>query len=318
LQLKSCLNKRMNSPLRIVFYGTPEFAAYSLKQIHQSGFQIIAVVTAPDKPAGRGLAVQSSAVKKMAEELSLHVLQPSNLKSESFLSELKTLNPDVQVVIAFRMLPETVWALPSKGTFNLHASLLPQYRGAAPINHAIINGEKETGVTTFFIEKELDTGKIILQSKVEITNQDNAGTLHDKLMFEGADLVNKTLIQIQNNTVRSSTQSVDGIVLKAAPKIFPQDCYINWEQNASAIYNFVRGLAPYPVARTQHNDKIFKVYATALSETASIPTLSPGEWSITNKQLLVGCADQNILITEIQQEGKKRMKIADFLLGYRD
>ncbi|MCO6495110.1 MAG: methionyl-tRNA formyltransferase [Bacteroidetes bacterium] len=306
----------MNSSLRIVFYGTPEFAAYSFQKIHESGFTIVGAVTAPDKPSGRGLKMHESALKTAAKNLGIEVLQPTNLKSSDFIKDLERLKPDVQVVIAFRMLPESVWSFPKYGTFNLHASLLPQYRGAAPINHAIINGEKESGVTTFFIEKEIDTGKIILQSKVSISPEDTAGTLHDKLMVEGADLVIKTLNLLRSGKIVTTVQHSEN--LKPAPKIFPQDCMIDWNKPASAIRNFVRGLSPYPVARTMHNEKLFKIFEIQIPETSIIPKLNTGEWKIEKGQLYIGCLDTNICVKDIQQEGKRRMKIEEFILGFRE
>lgn len=301
--------------LRILFYGTPDFAAYSLKKIMEEGFSVVGVVTAPDKPSGRGLKLQSSPVKQVAQELSIEVLQPTNLKSEEFAVQLQRISPDVQVVIAFRMLPEVVWAFPKLGTFNLHASLLPQYRGAAPINHAIINGEKETGVTTFFIEKEIDTGEIILQSKVEISEDDNAGTLHDKLMTEGANVVVRTLQMIAENKVLTQAQTNNLSELKSAPKIFPKDCEINWNQSATAVRNFIRGMSPYPTAKTSFEGKLYKIFTSEIATEK--PTLKPGEWLIENKQLWIGTTDHPLGIIEIQPEGKRRMSVKEFLAGYR-
>ncbi len=308
----------MESPLRIIFYGTPEFAAHSLRQIHAAGFNLVGVVTAPDKQSGRGLAMHSSEVKKTAESLGIEVLQPTNLKSDEFQQELSRLKPDVQVVIAFRMLPESVWAFAPHGTFNLHASLLPQYRGAAPINHAIINGETETGVTTFFIEKEIDTGKIILQTKVAISPEDNAGTLHDKLMRAGADLVIQTLYALQKGQVITHTQSTEITSLKPAPKIFSQDCMINWKKPASELRNFVRGLSPYPTAKTSYNNKLYKIFDIQVATDSSMNKLQPGEWKVEKNQLYIGTQDHNVIVKEIQQEGKRRMKSEEFLAGWRE
>ncbi len=309
--------------MRIIFYGTPDFAVATLDAIYHEGFEIAAVVTAPDKPAGRGRKLKPSPVKQYALGKDIPVLQPPNLKAEGFISELKSLNPDVQVVVAFRMLPEVVWSLPPKGTFNIHASLLPQYRGAAPINHAIINGETETGVTSFFLQKEIDTGHIIAQKKASINKDDNAGTLHDKLMKLGAGLAVETLQQIQHNQVIQIPQHTlinSNETLKKAPKIFKDDCKINWDQPAKAIYNFIRGLSPYPGAFTYISDnnnvtKLVKIYSASTKynfntyETHSL--LTDGQ-----HDLQIVCRDGAVEIKEIQMEGKKRMEISEFLKGF--
>jgi methionyl-tRNA formyltransferase len=300
--------------LRIIFFGTPDFAAFSLEKLINNGFNIVSVVTAPDKPAGRGLQIQESAVKIMAKEHNISILQPTNLKSEDFIQTLISYNADLQIVIAFRMLPESVWSLPKLGTFNLHASLLPNYRGAAPINHAIINGEETTGVSTFFIEKQIDTGKILLQSNVNIESSDNAQTLHDKLMKEGANIVIKTIEGILENKLMPMEQIVTGLE-KIAPKLSPEFCVINWSKKDNEIRNFVRGLSPYPVARTFLNQKMFKIFNVEVSDEN--PKLKEGEWSIQSNRLYIGTKTISVEILEIQQEGKKRMKVKDFLTGFR-
>lgn len=308
--------------MRIVFYGTPHFAVATLDAIHRGGYEVAAVVTAPDKPAGRGRQVKTSPVKEYAVTHNIPVLQPTNLKSEDFTGALQNINPDVQVVVAFRMLPEVVWAMPLQGTFNIHASLLPQYRGAAPINHAIINGENETGVSSFFLQKEIDTGAIIARRKVAIHPADNAGTLHDKLMAEGADLALETLHQIQTNTVQEIPQEqlVDkNTPLTKAPKIFKNDCRIDWDQPVEDIYNFIRGLSPSPASFTYLSDnkgfekmiKVFKASKEFNNNTYETKSLLTNE----NTYLKVVCPDGCIYIEELQMEGKKRMDIASFLKG---
>jgi methionyl-tRNA formyltransferase len=237
--------------LRIIFMGTPEFAAHHLKILHERGANIVAAITAPDKPAGRGQKLKPSAVKEMALKLGIPVMQPEKLKNPDFLAELKSYRPDLQIVVAFRMLPEAVWALPPKGSFNLHASLLPQYRGAAPINWAVINGEKETGVTTFFLNHDIDTGNIIMQEKVPIAPNDSAGDVHDRLMEAGANLVVKTVEAIATDTVHEKAQSTENTTpLKPAPKIFKEDGRLDWNQSAASIHNKIRGLSPFPGAWT--------------------------------------------------------------------
>ncbi len=249
--------------LRIVFMGTPEFAVYSLKAIVEAGYNVVGVITAPDRPAGRGRKLQESAVKTYAKEQGLKILQPVNLKAEAFLEELKALEANLQVVVAFRMLPEAVWKMPEYGTFNLHASLLPQYRGAAPINWAIINGEKETGVSTFFIDEKIDTGEMILQEKVAIEPKESAGELHDKLMETGATLIIKTLEELQQGPV-STTSQKDIVELKSAYKLTRENTRIDWEQPLETIFNLIRGLSPYPTAWTtliNGNDEVMlKIY----------------------------------------------------------
>lgn len=308
--------------LRIVFMGTPDFAVESLKALVENNYNIVGVITAPDKPAGRGYKLQPSAVKEYALSKGLHILQPENLKNEVFLTELKQLEADIQVVVAFRMLPETVWNMPPKGTFNLHASLLPQYRGAAPINWAIINGEKETGVTTFFLKHEIDTGEIIFQEKIVIEDNDNAETIYDKLMILGSQLVLKTIDAVINGDIQSQPQSFfikNENDLKLAPKIFKETGEINWNKPAREIHNLVRGLSPYPAAWTEfevNGEKLnFKIFETKINNEKH--QQSPGEIITDNKTTLqVAAQDGFIEILDIQLSGKKRMKIKDFLNGF--
>jgi len=280
--------------LRIIFMGTPGFAVESLKALVENGYNVVGVVTMPDKPGGRGYKLQPSAVKQYALQQGLKVLQPEKLKDESFLHELQQLQADVQVVVAFRMLPEVVWAMPPKGTFNLHASLLPQYRGAAPINWALINGEKETGVTTFFLSHEIDTGQIIFREKTPISDDDNAETLHDRLMVMGAQLVLQTIDAIADNNVQPIPQQellVNESTLKTAPKIFKETCRIDWSKTAVEVYNFIRGLSPYPTAWTEMSSDNeaeplrFKLYAgEIIVGENNIP--SPGTIVTDNKTFL--------------------------------
>lgn len=295
--------------------GTPDFAVASLDALIKAGFDVVGVVTAPDKPAGRGQKINESAVKKYALVNNLNILQPVKLKDEVFLDELKSLKADLQVVVAFRMLPEVVWNMPPKGTINLHASLLPQYRGAAPINWAILNGEKESGVTTFFLKHEIDTGDIILAEKVTISNEMTAGELHDQLMVIGADLLVKTVKSIQDDTYKEKPQdSFDETVLKHAPKIFKNDCEINWQQTTSQIHNHIRGLSPYPTAFTHINGKMLKIFRA--STEISKHQITPGSFLTDNKNYLkFATADGFISLQEIQLEGKKRMQTEEFLRG---
>ncbi len=302
--------------------GTPDFAVESLKKIRESGFEIPAVITAPDKPAGRGRKLSESPVKKYAKKENLKILQPVNLKSESFINELKNLNADLFIVVAFRMLPEIVWSMPEYGTVNLHASLLPQYRGAAPINHAIINGETKTGVTTFFIEKEIDTGNIIYQKETEILPDETAGELHDKLMYAGAELIVKTVEDIFAEKVKSVPQKklAKGEVLKPAPKIFKQDCKIDWKKNADDIYNFIRGLSPYPAAWTEITDKNGKTFSLKIYKSEKIKEQhgeNTGKLISDNKNYIkIACPGGFIGFTEIQAQDKKRMDVKSFLNGF--
>lgn len=312
----------MKKNLRIVFMGTPEFAVASLESLLDHYYHIVGVVTVADKPAGRGKKLQMSAVKKFALEKGLKVLTPTNLKDSQFIEALKELQPDLQIVVAFRMLPEVVWGLPALGSFNLHASLLPQYRGAAPINHAIINGEKETGVTTFFLDRKIDTGNVILQRKCPIDELEDAGSLHDKLMNMGANLIIETLQLIENREVQTKPQNSYHINnLKEAPKIFKDDCRINWNAESTKIIQLIRGLSPYPAAWTQLTDKeknktwnckIYKVLKTEHESAHPIGKL----YATSNGELFVSTKDYNIQIVELQIEGKKRMMAADFLRGF--
>jgi methionyl-tRNA formyltransferase len=307
--------------------GTPEFAVPSLTALVEGGYNVVGVVTMPDKPAGRGMKLQESDVKRAAKELGIStILQPEKLRDEEFLEALRALQPDLGIVIAFRMLPEVVWAMPRFGTFNLHASLLPEYRGAAPINHAIINGEKETGLTTFLLDKEIDTGEIIMQEKVVIEDDETAGTLHDKLMVLGNKVVVETIKRIEEGRVQSQSQDMiierDNLQLKPAPKIFKEDCKIDWTKDAKSIYDFIRGLSPYPAAHTQfvseNNETLdIKVFEVALKENKSEDTDLYKIKTDGKSYLDVVLGKNNISIKVIQQAGKKAMPIADFLRGTR-
>ena len=309
--------------LRIVFLGTPEFAAYSLEKILADGFNVVGVVTMPDKQAGRGHHMLQSAVKETALKHNLQLLQPEKLKDPQFLEQLRSLQADIFVVIAFRMLPEAVWQMPPLGTFNLHASLLPAYRGAAPINWAVINGETRTGVTTFFLKHEIDTGDIIAQQAIDIAPDENVGSVHDRLMHLGADLTIATLNNIIAGTLKTVPQNQllnDGQQPTPAPKIFKETCRINWNQPAADIYNLIRGLSPYPAAWTTLSDETLpegglqlKVFEAQLTD---IPATAPGNTSITAKgEMLIDCADKAIALTQVQLQGRQRMKTDDFLRG---
>ena len=297
--------------------GTPEFAVASLSSILNSEHEIVGVITAPDRPAGRGKKLKASAVKIFAEKAGLKVLQPNNLKNEDFINELKAINADLFVVVAFRMLPEMVWSLPSKGCINLHASLLPNYRGAAPINWAIINGEKITGVTTFFIEKEIDTGKIIMQKEILIENR-NLGELHDELMIKGAELLVKTIKSIDNNTIVPIDQDQLNLSnIKPAPKINKTTAKINWNQSNEQIQNLIKGMSPYPGAWTKifidEKELQFKIFSCKLSNQP----IEQGEIQLNNKEIHIGCLNGSINLAEVQLEGKKRMNIDQFIAGAR-
>ncbi|MVN92954.1 methionyl-tRNA formyltransferase [Mucilaginibacter sp. HME9299] len=298
--------------------GTPDFAVASLQALLEAGSNIVAVVTAPDKPAGRGQKLSESAVKQFAVAQGLKVLQPEKLRDTDFLNELRALKADLQVVVAFRMLPEVVWNMPPKGTINLHASLLPQYRGAAPINWAIINGEKESGATTFFIKQEIDTGAVLFVEKISIDEDVTAGEYHDRLMIKGAGLLVKTVKAIESGryTEQPQEQLTEGLELKHAPKIFKEDCRINWNKPAEIVYNHIRGLSPYPAAFTELNGKTFKIYkAQKNTETTSE---TPGTFKTDNKTFLkFACNNGYINVTEVQLEGKKRMGIEEFLRGVK-
>lgn len=308
--------------LRIVFFGTPEFAVASMEAILKEGHEIAAVVTAPDKPAGRGKHIMTSAVKDAALRHGLPVLQPEKLKAPEFIEALRGLEADLFVVIAFRMLPEAVWTMPPLGTFNLHASLLPRYRGAAPINRAVMNGDRETGVTTFFLKHEIDTGDVIQQERIEIGEDDDAGTVHDRLMELGARLTAETVNNIAAGTVTTRPQSdFGGVEPSAAPKIFKDTCRIDWTRDAAAVRNHIRGLSPYPTAWTTLTAdgaevgtmKIFATRATGVK--ASVPgrvTVSPDR-----KRLTVDCGDEQLEITSLQAQGKRRMTAEEYLRGCR-
>ncbi len=310
--------------LRIVFMGTPDFAVASLNALVENRYNVVGVITMPDKGVGRGYKLQPSAVKQYAVSRGLTLLQPVSLKDPSFLEELRALDADLQIVVAFRMLPEVVWDMPPLGTFNLHASLLPQYRGAAPINWALINGEKETGVTTFFLSHEIDTGRIILQEKTSIKDEDNAGMLHDRLMMMGAELVVRTVDVIVEGSAASVSQSElyeKEAVLRSAPKIFRETCRVEWNRRADEVYNLIRGLSPYPAAWTelvteQGGDPLrFKLFSA--DKVMDNHTLPAGTIRSDNKSFLeVAVSDGFIRITDLQLQGKRRMQTGEFLNGY--
>lgn len=314
----------MKKELRIVFLGTPDFAVASLDALVKAGHHIAGVVTAPDKPAGRGKKLRITAVKQYALDAGLKIMQPANLKDAQFLDELSALNANLGIVVAFRMLPEAVWQMPEMGTFNLHASLLPQYRGAAPINHAIMNGETETGVTTFFLNHAIDTGNIIFRSSVPILPDETFGQLHDKLMDEGAKLVLKTVEAIKNDDIEPVPQKNlldEDQAIKTAPKLFREDCEINWRQSGKRIHDFVRGLSPIPAAHTfllkpdgqKEQLKIFKVDFVDLEHSEKPGTI------ITDQKKIFGVYvfDGKIMIRDLQMAGKKRHNVKDFLNGYQ-
>lgn len=311
--------------MKIVFMGTPDFAVQTLRVLVENNFEVVGVITMPDKPAGRGHKIQYSPVKQYALDNGLRLLQPQSLKDEAFLNELRSLAADIQVVVAFRMLPEVVWNMPPQGTFNLHASLLPQYRGAAPINWAIINGETKTGATTFFLTHEIDTGKIILQRETDIADADNAGIVHDKLMFMGAEMVKDTLQMIIDGQVDAVDQSVfikNDVELKAAPKIFKETCKINFDATVNEIYNFVRGLSPYPAAWTElcfegmTDGIVFKVFE--LEPQIESHSFACGSLHTDGKKYCkIAAKDGFVVLKQIQAAGKKRMDMGDFLRGYK-
>ncbi len=304
--------------------GTPEFAVESLKELVENEYNVVAVVTMPDKPAGRGHKIQYSDVKKYALSQNLPILQPSNLKDEAFIEELKSYKADLQIVVAFRMLPEVVWDMPRLGTFNLHASLLPQYRGAAPINWAIINGDKETGVTTFFLEHEIDTGKIIMQERVAIGENDSVGEIHDKLMILGGKVVTETVDRIIANQVNPLSQSQiienECIEMRPAPKIFKETCEINWDQPLEVVHNFIRGLSPYPAAWSTLTStsgeswkvKIFKTRKVQKEHNIAIGSV----FQEGREDLKIAVQGGYLDILEMQLPGKRRMPIADLLRGF--
>ena len=302
--------------LRIVFMGTPDFAVAILKRLVEDNYTIVGVVTAPDKPAGRGRKITESAVKKYAIEQKLFLLQPTNLKSEDFINKLKEVKATLQVIVAFRMLPKIVWEIPIYGSFNLHASLLPSYRGAAPIHWAIINGEEKTGVTTFFIDEKIDTGEIILQKEILIHKDEIVGELHDRLMILGASLVSETVANIRNNKV--STQKQPKIDEKIAPKLFPENCKINWEDSLDSIYNHIRGLNPFPAAWSEMNNndgittvKIYKVRKEKVAHREIIKTITTSK-----KEIKIAVKGGYIYIDELKVSGKKKLDSKSLLNGY--
>lgn len=331
--------------LRIVFMGTPEFAVASLDALVKAGCRVAGVITAPDKPAGRGMKLQESAVKKYALEHGLHILQPPKLKDPQFLEELRSLNADLQIVVAFRMLPEVVWNMPPMGTLNVHGSLLPQYRGAAPINWAIINGEKETGVTTFRLKHEIDTGNILLQERIPISENETAGELHDRMKEIGAQLLVRTVVGLADGTIEEreqdyrppttdhrqsttgnrqellhehrSSEVADRLSsLPHAPKIFTETCRINWNKTVDEVHNLVRGLSPFPGAFTTLQGKMLKIYRSEKDHTP--PALPPGEVQTDHRSIFkFTCADGHLIVKELQLEGKKKMPVEEFLKGYR-
>ena len=305
--------------VRIVFMVTPEFAVPSLDKLLQSEYNIVGVITAPDRPAGRGMNVQQSAIKKFAEEKGLQILQPVKLKDPAFLQQLQSLKADLQIVVAFRMLPEVVWDMPPMGTVNLHGSMLPQYRGAAPINWAIINGEKETGVTTFKLQHQIDTGNILLQQKIIIGDDETAGELHDKMKAVGADLLLRTVNGLINESLTETPQSSSDpegeTILREAPKISTENLKINWNKNVGEVYNLIRGLSPYPAAFTLLNNKTLKIYKS--QKEIIKPIIAEGNFETDKKTFLkFACTNGYISIKELQLEGKKRMSIEDFLRGF--
>ena len=310
--------------MRIVFMGTPDFAVASLEKIIESGQQVVAVVTAPDRPAGRGQKLMPSAVKEAALKHNIPVLQPEKLKSEEFIAKLKNINADLFVVVAFRMLPEIVWNMPKFGTINLHGSLLPQYRGAAPINWAVINGEKETGVTTFFITHEIDTGNILEHRKIQISEKDNAGTIHDRLMMVGAELLAETIGKIKKNEIKAQPQEnfIGKLELKHAPKIFRETCKINWNNSTEKIYNLIRGLSPYPAAYSDLSEEGKELVSIKIVETdkeeilKQIQNKPPGNIETDGKTYLrIYTNDGSLSILSLQYPGKKRLSIEEFLKG---
>jgi methionyl-tRNA formyltransferase len=320
--------KRFES-LNIVFMGTPEFAVASLNALVKAGCRIVGVITAPDKPAGRGMQLQQSAVKKYAIENNLHILQPEKLKNEAFLTELRALKADLQIVVAFRMLPEMAWNMPPMGTINVHGSLLPQYRGAAPINWAIINGETETGVTTFKLKHEIDTGDILLQQRIPIGENETAGEIHDKMKEVGAQLLVKTVQQLADDSLKETPQSLllnpnlqlptTNSIIHHAPKIFTDTCKIDFSKTATEVHNLIRGLSPFPGAFTLLNNKVLKIFKTEKAISRHTGTIKPGEYETDSKTFLkFACSNGYIHCKEIQLEGKKKMPVEEFLKGFRE
>ncbi len=308
--------------MRIVFMGTPDFAIPSLKKLVENGYEVVAVITAPDRPAGRGRKLRPSPVKVYAESAGLHVMQPEKLRNPEFLAELRALEPDLAVIVAFRMLPELVWSIPKRGTFNLHAALLPDYRGAAPLNWVIINGETETGATTFFIDDKIDTGSMLLQRKLAIPEDWTVGDLHDAMMEMGGDLVLDTVKAIEAEAITPQPQDHSAFQ-HPAPKIFKEDCQIDWNKPVRDVYNLIRGMSPYPTAWTTLDGKVLKVLNARRTEKSEVPSPgedipSPGKAEIVDwDKIFISCADGWLEITELQMEGKKRMKTEDFLRGYK-
>lgn len=307
---------------RIIFMGTPEFAVASLNALVQAGYNVVTVITAPDKPAGRGMKMNESAVKKYAVEKGLKLMQPEKLRNPDFIEELRLLKADIQVVVAFRMLPEIVWNMPPMGTINVHGSLLPQYRGAAPINWAVINGEKETGVTTFRLQHQIDTGDILLQESFDIGENETAGEVHDRMKETGARLLVKTMKGLVENELIEKPQKLvesnetPGSELKHAPKIFSETCRIEWNKPVSEIHNLVRGLSPFPGAYTLLDGKTFKIFRT--QKTTGVTNRQAGEYDTDGKTYLrFAAADGWLEVQEVQLEGKKRMTSAEFLRGYK-
>lgn len=322
--LKICFEMNYTKDsLRIVFFGTPDFAVESLDRLVSGGYNIVGVVTMPDKPAGRGHKMFQSPVKEYAMSHGLKLMQPVSLKDPEFVEELRSLNADLQIVIAFRMMPEIVWNMPPLGTFNLHASLLPKYRGAAPINWAVMNGDAETGVTTFFLKHEIDTGDIIQQEKIAISETDNVGVVHDKLMMLGAGMVVETVDAIISGTVKPIPQ--DELLTKdeeptPAPKIFKDTCEIDFTRSARDVYNHIRGLSPYPAAWTSIKDSAGNEYTLKIYETelpCEVIVGSPGEVVINKDKMIFACADGSIEVKSLQLAGKKRMSVAEFLRGFK-
>ena len=315
LDSPSTFHFSMRKEIRIVFMGTPEFAVASLDALVKAGCNIVGVITAPDKAAGRGMQLQQSAVKKYAVENNLHVLQPEKLKDPEFLEQLRSLNAGLQVVVAFRMLPEAVWNMPPMGSVNLHGSLLPQYRGAAPINWAVINGEKETGVTTFKLKHEIDTGDILLQESFPIGENETAGEVHDRMKEIGAALLVTTVKGLADGSLEERPQ-VFNAELKHAPKIFTETCKIDFTKTVEEVHNLIRGLSPFPGAFTSLNGKMMKIYKSEKEIISSVN--ETGTYKTDGKTFLkFACADGFILVKELQLEGKKRMSVEDFLRGYK-
>jgi methionyl-tRNA formyltransferase len=301
--------------LRIVFFGTPDFAANTLEKLIREGANIVAVVTVPDRPAGRGLHLQKSAVKEVAESAGLKILQPEKLKNPGFIAELETLNIDLGIVVAFRMLPVLIWKMPRLGTFNLHASLLPKYRGAAPINRALINGDKETGITTFFLQHEIDTGKILFQESVPVAEDENAGTLYDRLRLKGADLVWKTVKAISSGDYQEQDQNE--ALVSHAPKIFRETCELRFAQPARDLHNLIRGLSPHPAAWCLREGKNFKILKSRLTDR-NCSSYQPGTFmQIAPGVLAVAASDFWLEILELQPEGKRKMLAGEFLAGHK-